>query len=289
MHTPLTSPTITPSVLPLKSKASECQVLSAKSPRSLIKLRKTAAGPGKYGSGSKWKPDVIISQRPSNRIAAVKIGHMCRIRWRKPAQKLWAIERTIETPGISRVFLNQRSDQPNIILGGHLSAGDFFYFQGANPLVGNAVKMHKGTFGERFSVGVRRKHLCDFHFPCCTVNRFVSQADTWYVAQSCESGRVQFRCRGEIFFLDRHDRGSPWVGLDPFGAFQQGACCSRCCVGVGVHPFAVCDHLAAIFVFVRRIHYLIGNVSYLSLRDEQASDWFRVADGVHFAFVDRQA
>src|ERR1700758_4314443 len=45
MHTPLTSPTITPSVYPLRSKTSECQVLSSKSARSLTKLRKTTAGP----------------------------------------------------------------------------------------------------------------------------------------------------------------------------------------------------------------------------------------------------
>src|SRR6266478_1832313 len=88
MHTPLTSPTITPSVYPLKSKTSECQVLSSKSARSLIKLRKTAAGPGKYGSGSNRKPDVIRSQTPIDRIAAVKIGHMCRIHWRNAGQKL---------------------------------------------------------------------------------------------------------------------------------------------------------------------------------------------------------
>src|SRR4051794_7042691 len=42
MDTPLKSPTITPSVYPLNSKASECQVLSSKSARSLIRLRKIA-------------------------------------------------------------------------------------------------------------------------------------------------------------------------------------------------------------------------------------------------------
>src|SRR5438132_524688 len=77
-------------------------VISSNSARTIIKLRKTAAGPGKYGSGSKWKPNVIASQTPSNRIAAVKIGHMCRIHWRNPAQNVWAIARTIETPRISQ-------------------------------------------------------------------------------------------------------------------------------------------------------------------------------------------
>src|SRR5438067_13520073 len=114
MHTPLTSPTTTPSVYPLKSKTSECQVLSSKSARSLIRLRKTAAGPGKYGNGSKWKPNVITSQIPSNRIAAAKIGHMCRIHWRKVDQKLCAIARTIETPRISQ----NRSMQECVSSGG---------------------------------------------------------------------------------------------------------------------------------------------------------------------------
>src|SRR5439155_1565219 len=62
MHTPLTSPMITPSVYPLRSKTSECQVLSSKSARSPIRLRNTAAGPGKYGNGSKWNPNVITLQ-----------------------------------------------------------------------------------------------------------------------------------------------------------------------------------------------------------------------------------
>src|SRR5262249_51856178 len=81
---------------------SECQVLSIKSARSLIKLRNTAAGPGKYGSGSKRRPDVITSQRPSNRMATVKIGHMCRIHLRDADEKLCATARTIETPRISQ-------------------------------------------------------------------------------------------------------------------------------------------------------------------------------------------
>jgi hypothetical protein len=63
-------------------------VLSSKSARSLIKLRNTAAGPGKYGSGSKSKPAVIMSQTPSDRMAAVKIGQMCRIQWRSAGQNL---------------------------------------------------------------------------------------------------------------------------------------------------------------------------------------------------------
>ena len=77
-------------------------MLSSKSARSLIKLRKTAAGPGKYGSGSKCKPAVITSQTPSKRMAAVKIGHMCRIHLRSAGKNLCAIERTIETPRISQ-------------------------------------------------------------------------------------------------------------------------------------------------------------------------------------------
>src|SRR6266704_1735035 len=102
MHTPPTSQTTTPSVYPLKSKTSECQVLSSKSARSLIRLRKTAAGPGKYGNGSKWKPNVTTTQRPSNRMADAKIRHMCRIHCRKADQKLYAIERKNKTPRISQ-------------------------------------------------------------------------------------------------------------------------------------------------------------------------------------------
>jgi hypothetical protein len=77
-------------------------VLSSKSALSLIKLRKIAAGPGKYGNGSKCKPAVITSQTPINRIAAEKIGQMWRIHLRSDGQNLCAIERTIETPRISQ-------------------------------------------------------------------------------------------------------------------------------------------------------------------------------------------
>src|ERR1700704_4991663 len=55
IQTPLTRPNNTPRVYPLKSKNSECQVLSNKSSRSLTKLRRTAAGPGKYGIGRSRK------------------------------------------------------------------------------------------------------------------------------------------------------------------------------------------------------------------------------------------
>src|SRR5579884_2854640 len=49
MQTPLINPAATPRVYPLSNSASEWQVLSNKRPRSLIKLRSTAAGPGISG------------------------------------------------------------------------------------------------------------------------------------------------------------------------------------------------------------------------------------------------
>src|SRR5437867_4202423 len=101
MQMPLMRPAITPRVYPLRSKRRECQVLSSKRTRSLIKLRSTAAGPGKYGIGRSWKPNVTMSQRPSNKIAAVRIGNICRIQERNGVQNRCAIERTIDTPTIS--------------------------------------------------------------------------------------------------------------------------------------------------------------------------------------------
>src|SRR5437660_4200611 len=56
MQIPLITPAITPRAYPPRSKTSECQVLSSKSARSLVKFRMTAAGPGKYGSGSSRSP-----------------------------------------------------------------------------------------------------------------------------------------------------------------------------------------------------------------------------------------
>src|ERR1041385_3296855 len=103
MQIPLIRPTSTPTVYPLRSNARECQVLSSKSARSLIRLRRTAAGPGKYGIGSSWKPNVTTSHRPSNKIAAVKIGHMCPIHERTGVQNRWAIARTIDTATISQM------------------------------------------------------------------------------------------------------------------------------------------------------------------------------------------
>ena len=127
--------------------------------------------------------------------------------------------------------------------------------------------MHECAFGQRFGIRVRRKHLCSFHFPAGSVQGFFSQLDTWYVAQTRERDGVQFGRRGEIFFLDcQHCRGFR-VRLDPFGALQQGARCSSSGIGIGVHPFAVRYDLAAILVFVRRVHYLVGNIPYLLLRD----------------------
>src|SRR6266480_3502287 len=79
MHNPVINPAITPSAYPLRSRMSECQVLSNSSMRSLRRLCRTLAGPGKYGSGSNLTPEVMISHRQSSNAAAVRIG--CRF-WR---------------------------------------------------------------------------------------------------------------------------------------------------------------------------------------------------------------
>src|SRR5438128_2130082 len=73
MQTPLVRPITTPILYPARSRNNECQVLSNNRLRSLTKLRRTAAGPGKYGSGSNRKPRVMTSHTANNRIAAVKI------------------------------------------------------------------------------------------------------------------------------------------------------------------------------------------------------------------------
>ena len=52
--------------------------------------------------------------------------------------------------------------------------------------------MHESAFGQRFGVGLRRKHLSDLHFPPSGMYGFLGQLDTWYVAQTRERGGVQF-------------------------------------------------------------------------------------------------
>ena len=54
-------------------------MLSNSSMRSVMRLCRTLAGLGKYGSGSNRTPEVMISQRQSSNAAAVRIG--CRF-WR---------------------------------------------------------------------------------------------------------------------------------------------------------------------------------------------------------------
>jgi len=102
------------------------------------------------------------------------------------------VEHFSPAAGISHIFLDQCRDQPDIVVGRDLAAGDFFYLQGFNPLVGNAVEMHEGTFCQRFGIGLRRQHLGHFHLPAGTVNRLLSQLDARYVAQTREGCRIQF-------------------------------------------------------------------------------------------------
>ena len=97
MQMPLISPAITPSAYPPSNKTSECQVLSSNSARSSIKLWKTAAGPGKYGSGSKRNPEVITSQAHKVRSAAAKIGPIWRMRLLKAGNQSCAMARRSAT------------------------------------------------------------------------------------------------------------------------------------------------------------------------------------------------
>src|SRR5256714_8796638 len=97
MQMPLISPAITPRAYPPSNRTSECQVLSNKSARSLIKLWKTAAGPGKYGSGSQRNPDVITSQAHNVRSAAAKIGPIWRMRLLKAGNQSCATARRSAT------------------------------------------------------------------------------------------------------------------------------------------------------------------------------------------------
>ena len=73
MHSPVINPAMTPSAYPLSRRTSECQVLSNSNARSLMRLWKTLAGPGKYGNGSNLTPEVTISHRQSSNAAAVKM------------------------------------------------------------------------------------------------------------------------------------------------------------------------------------------------------------------------
>jgi hypothetical protein len=70
----------------------------------LIKLCKTPAGLGKYGIGSRRKPEVITSQPQTNKTATVKIGRIWRIRARKRAQPFWV---TAVTMAIARKRLRK--------------------------------------------------------------------------------------------------------------------------------------------------------------------------------------
>src|SRR4051794_33805920 len=97
MQMPLINPAITPSAYPPSNRTSECQVLSNKRARSLIRLWKTPAGLGKYGSGSNRKPEVINSQAHNVRRATAKIGPACRIRRLKAGNHNCAIARRSDT------------------------------------------------------------------------------------------------------------------------------------------------------------------------------------------------
>src|SRR5438477_7252676 len=87
MQTPLTRATATPRAYPASKSLRECQVLSNNRPRSLIRLCSTPAGLGKYGKGSKRKPEVITSHRHISKTAAAIIGHMCRSQRFRGGQK----------------------------------------------------------------------------------------------------------------------------------------------------------------------------------------------------------
>src|SRR4029450_13546441 len=56
-----------------------------------------------------------------------------------------------------------------------------------------------------------------------------------------------------------------------------------------VYPFAIRDYLTAIFLVIWFVHYLVGNVPHLALRNQQAADWFRVGHGVDFTLIQCQA
>ena len=139
MQMPLMRPAITPRVYPLRSKRRECQVLSSKRTRSLIKLRSTAAGPGKYGSGSSRRPDVTTSQAPSSKMAPVKIGHICRIQWRKPAQNGWRVRRTNDTPMNSK----KRSAYECVSIGGSFFEMKKWIARTTNAAIGTASSVRQ--------------------------------------------------------------------------------------------------------------------------------------------------
>src|SRR4029450_1626079 len=56
-----------------------------------------------------------------------------------------------------------------------------------------------------------------------------------------------------------------------------------------VYPFAIRDYLTAIFLVIWFVHYLVGNVPHLALRNQQAADWFRVGHGIDFTLIQCQA
>ena len=66
---------------------------------------------------------------------------------------------------------------------------------------------------------VLKKPDGDFHFAACSMHGLLSQLYTGYVAQARERDGVQFGRGSEVFFLYRHNGGSPRIGLDPLGAF----------------------------------------------------------------------
>src|SRR5262249_9315790 len=76
IQTPVTNAIVVPRTYPPSKSNNECHVLSKSSRRSFNRFCSTAGGLGKYGSGNKCKPAVMISHKENDKTAAAMIGNM---------------------------------------------------------------------------------------------------------------------------------------------------------------------------------------------------------------------
>ena len=88
------------------------------------------------------------------------------------------------------------------------------------------------------------------------------------------------------YFFSTESGGGGGIGFDPFGAFEQRAGRGGGGFGIFGEEFSVHDHRAAVFIFVRRIGGLVGDVADFAVGEQQAADRFGIGDGIDFAFVE---
>ena len=76
--------------------------------------------------------------------------------------------------------------------------------------------------------------------------------------------------------------------VHPFRALEHRAGGGGAGLGIDREPFAIRDHRAAVFVVVRRVLRLVGDVADEPLREQQRADRLGIGARVDLAFLHRQ-